>query len=74
MSYKINNKYVHPFLLLREDMGHHTMCHNCGAVRDTALCGGVVVCKRCGTFWDKNTCQTLSKREAMLRLVEDENE
>lgn len=68
MSYTINGVYVHPCLLVREDIGKHTMCHNCGAVRDTRLCGDVVICKRCHTLWDKDTCRELSKKEAFERM------
>ena len=68
MSYRINGIYVHPCLLLRADLGHHTMCHGCGAVKDTKLCGGVVICKRCSTFWDKDTCRELSNEEATIKM------
>lgn len=60
--------YIAPELLC--ECNGHTMCHWCGAVNDTKLVGGVVVCKRCDTFWDKDTCEQLSKREAIIRMCE----
>ena len=74
MSDTINGKYVHPCLLCRPDLGKHTYCHGCGAIKGTKLVGDVVACSRCGTFWDRETCRELSKKEAIFKMLCGEEE
>ena len=69
MSYMINGKYVNPYLLTRPDLGHHTYCHECGAIEGTKLIGDVVVCSKCQTFFNRTNCERLSKKEAMLKML-----
>ena len=73
MSYTINGKYVHPCLLARRDIAEHTYCHECGAIKGTKLVGDVIVCSKCCTFFDRKTCEQLSIKEAMFKMIcEDE--
>jgi hypothetical protein len=74
MNYTINGKYVHPYLLARPDIAMHTYCHNCGAIKGTKLVGDVVVCSRCRSFFDRETCERLSKKEAMFKMICGEEE
>lgn len=74
MSYTINGKYVHPCLLARQDIAKHTYCHNCGAIKGTRLVGDVVVCSKCCSFFDRETCEEISKKEAMFKMFCEEEE
>ena len=74
MSYTINGKYVHPCLLARQDIAEHTYYPNCGAITGTRLVGDVVVCSRCYSFFDRKTCDELSKKEAMFKMFCEEGQ
>ena len=74
MSYTINGKYVHPHLLARQDIAEHTHCHNCGAIKGTKLVGDVVVCSKCGAFFDRETCRRLSQKDATTKMLCGEEE
>ena len=74
MSYTINGKYVNPYLLARHDIAEHTYCHDCGSIKGTKLIGDVVVCSKCYTFFDRKTCERLSKKEAMFKMLCNDEE
>lgn len=74
MNYTINDKYVHPCLLARQDISESTHCHNCGAIKGTKLVGDVVVCSRCNAFFDRKTCKRLSNKDATIKMLCGEDE